>query len=139
MKNIVKIIVGILMTVGGVVLIRTVGEPEGILHALPYICIGLGCGIFGQGLGDLLARKAYRKYPELERQLEIERLDERNVMIGDRAKARAYDLMIYVYAALMLAFALMGESLWVVIPLVIAYLFVQGYAIYQRVRLEKEE
>ena len=139
MKNIVKIIVGILMTVGGVVLIRTVGEPEGILRALPYICIGLGCGIFGHGLGDLLARKAYRKYPELERQLEIERLDERNVMIGDRAKARAYDLMIYVYAALMLAFALMGESLWVVIPLVIAYLFVQGYAIYQRVRLEKEE
>ena len=138
MKNIVKIIVGILMTVGGVVLIRTVGEPEGILRALPYICIGLGCGIFGHGLGDLLARKAYRKYPELERQVEIERLDERNVMIGDRAKARAYDLMIYVYAALMLAFALMQVALAATLLLVFAYLLVVGLGVYYRCKFEKE-
>ena len=46
--------------------------------------------------------------------------------------------MNYIYAALMLAFALTGESLWVVLPLVAAYLFIEGYAIYQRVKLERE-
>jgi len=54
------------------------------------------------------------------------------------AKAKGYDMMTYVFGALMVAFALMGAPWTVIIPMVIAYLFVHGYAIYFRVKLEKE-
>ena len=66
------------------------------------------------------------------------RTDERNVMIGSLAKAKGYDMMTYVFGALMVAFALMGAEWTVIIAMVVAYLFVHGYAIYFRVKLEKE-
>ena len=59
-------------------------------------------------------------------------------MIGSLAKAKGYDMMTYVFGALMVAFALMGAEWTVIIAMVVAYLFVHGYAIYFRVKLEKE-
>ena len=59
-------------------------------------------------------------------------------MIGNMAKAKGYEMMTYVYGALLLAFALMGVSFTIMIPFVIAYLIVHDYAIYQRFKIEKE-
>lgn len=70
--------------------------------------------------------------PQLAKQIEIDTKDERNVMIGNMAKAKGFDMMLYVYSALLLTFALMGISFNVLIPLVVAYLFVIGYSIYHR-------
>ena len=70
--------------------------------------------------------------------MEIEQRDERNIAIADRAKGKAFDMMTFVFGALMLAFALMSVDLPAVLLLVFAYLFVHGYAIYYRCRYEKE-
>ena len=45
---------------------------------------------------------------------------------------------MFVFGALLLAFALMQVDLTAVLLLVGAYLLVQGYAVYCRIRLEKE-
>ena len=137
-KNIWLSVLGFALIAAGIYLIRTVPDPQGILRALPFLLVGFGCGIFGHGLGDLLAKKAVQSDPAMARQLEIAQTDERNVMIGSMAKAKGYDMMTYVFGALMVAFALMGAPWTVIIPMVIAYLFVHGYAIYFRVKLEKE-
>ena len=42
----------------------------------PYLCIGLGCGVFGQGLGELITRWSEKRHPEIARQREIEQNDE---------------------------------------------------------------
>lgn len=125
---------GLCLLALGFVLLRVIGG----FTALPYLCIGLGCGAMGHGAGELIKTRLLRRDPDLEKQQRILRDDERNVAIGDRAKARAYDAMVYVFAALILAFALMNVPLSVLLPLIAAYLCIEGIAVYFRIKLEKE-
>ena len=137
-KNIGLSLLGFALIAAGIALIKALPDPQGVLRSLPFLLVGFGCGIFGRGLGDALAKKAADADPEMARRLEIAQTDERNVMIGSLAKAKGYDMMTYVFGALMVAFALMGAEWTVIIAMVVAYLFVHGYAIYFRVKLEKE-
>lgn len=132
------IVLGLVLLAGGLLLLKIVAEPQGVMLTLPYICVGLGCGIFGQGMGSVVSRKALQNHPEEKRQVEIEINDERNQNIAYQSKARAYDMMIFVFGALMISLALMKVDLRAVLLLVFAYLFVIGYGIYWRSRLEKE-
>ena len=136
-RHLIMAVGGVLLCALGFYLILAAEEPAGLLKTLPYVLIGLGCGTFGYGVGELLRTAAMRKHPEVARQVEIESTDERNIMLGNLAKSRGYDMMSYVFGALMVAYALMGAPLSIVIPFVIAYLFVHGYAVYQRIRAEK--
>ena len=129
---------GILLFVIGLYLTKTVEAPEGAMKVLPFICVGLGCGIFGQAFGSLLTNLIMRSNPEHARNMEIERKDERNQQLANRTKAKAYDAITYIFAALLIAFALMGVELEVIITLVVVYLLVHIYMIYYRLKLEKE-
>ena len=131
------LLLGLALWVAGAVLFKTLA-PEGALRALPFLCIGVGCGLFGHGAGGLGARRAVKSDPALARKLEIEAGDERNRTISDRAKAKGYDLMTFCFGALLLFLALMGTDLPVVLVTVALYLFVQFYALWCRLRLEKE-
>lgn len=108
------------------------------MQALPYVCIGVGCGLFGQGMGGILSQKAIQNHPEIQKQMDIEKNDERNIAIANRAKGKAFDIMTFVFGALMLAFALMGVDMVATLLLVFAYLFVHGYAIYYRCKYNEE-
>lgn len=130
-------LIGILLTVLGFFLVKKTDTTEGIMATLPYICIGLGCGAFGHGMGNLLSNRAYKGDPALEKKMEIERLDERNIMIGNAAKAKAFDIMIYVFGALMLSLGLMNKDLTTILLIVFAYLFVIGCGIYYRMKFDK--
>jgi hypothetical protein len=58
--------------------------------------------------------------------------------IANRAKAKAYDMMIHVFGVLILAIALMGTDLILVLLLVFAFMFILGYSTYYRFRYNKE-
>lgn len=136
-RNVLFILLGLLAAAAGLWLLRG-GADLGAVRALPYLCIGVGCGLFGQGAGELLAARAVKGDPALQRRLEVERADERNRAIADRAKGKAFDRMTFVYGALMLTFALMEVELAAVLLLVAAYLFVEFSAVYYRCKLEKQ-
>ena len=129
---------GAAVLIVGFVLLKALPDGKGALQALPYVCIGLGCGAFGHGMGDILGSRALKKDPGLARKLEVEREDERNVALANAAKARAFDAALYLLGALMLAFALMRVELAATLLLAAAYLFITGYSIYWRCRLDKE-
>ncbi len=131
-------ILGLVLLAAGLYLVKTIAEPQGIMRALPYVCIGIGCGLFGQGVAGAIERNVYKKYPDMQKQKEIEVNDERNHEISNRSKAKAYDAMVFVFGALMPSFALMNVDVVVVLLLVFAYLFVVGIGIYYRCKLEKE-
>ncbi|WP_245954606.1 DUF6442 family protein [Fontibacillus phaseoli] len=124
------VIMGILLLGVGLSLLKLIVDPQGILLVLPYVCIGLGCGMFGHGLGNVMSRRVAKNNPELQKQMKIDKNDERNVAISNKAKAKAYDIMLYVFGALMVSFALMGVDMIAVLLLVFAYLFVVGFFIY---------
>ncbi len=130
--------VGLVLLGVGLYMIKAGDDPQGFMRTLPYVCVGVGCGVFGHGTGDLISRRAMKNSPDLVKQIEIEKNDERNVAIVGRAKAKAYDIMIPVFGALMLAFALMGTDMTVVLLLVFSYLFVVGCGVYYRCKYEKQ-
>ena len=75
--DVVKTVVGILLAAIGFVLLRRYADSQGVMAVLPFVCIGVGCGAFGHGMGGMLSRKALKGSPDLQKQLEIEQKDER--------------------------------------------------------------
>ncbi len=123
-------IAGLLLAAAGMTLLAIDKEAEGMLRALPGIMTGVGCGLFGSKAGILLTQLAARKNPQLAKQQAIQEKDERNISINYQAKAKAYDLMIWVFAALMLGLALSGVT-WPAVCFVAAcYLFVVASHVY---------
>lgn len=131
-------VLGLVLFGAGLCLMKTVANPQGVMRVLPYVLVGLGCGAFGHGTGDLINRNTMKNNPEIARKLEIEKNDERNIEIANRSKAKAFDIMLSVFGALMIAFALMGVDLAATLLLVFAYLFVTGCGIYYRIKYDKE-
>lgn len=130
--------IGILMLVSGLILVKTISEPTGIMSTLPYILVGLGSGIFGGGIAETIKLRTIKNHPDIKKQMEINENDERNIAIANRAKAKAYDMMVFVFGALMLSYALMDTDMVASLMLVFAYLFVIGYGIFYRVKYDKE-
>lgn len=122
-RYIVFAALGFLIFAGGLVLIKLLKDAEGMLKSLPYICVGLGSGIMGGNIGTAMKNKALLKNPEAAKLVEISEKDERNQAIINKAKARVYDIMIFVYSAMILAFALMQIELYATLILVAIYLF----------------
>ena len=134
-KSTVLTVIGLLVLAAGLV---TVKMYELGTQTAPYLCIGLGCGVFGQGLGELLTRRSEKGHPELARQREIEENDERNIALRDKAQAKAYRIMLPVFGALFFAFGLMQVELRVILLLVAAYLYICGCSVYYSVKYRKE-
>ena len=58
-------VVGLLLLATGLTLLKVIVNPQGILLVVPYICIGLGCGAFGHGVGDIVNNRVVKNNPQL--------------------------------------------------------------------------
>ena len=130
--------IGLIIFGAGLALLKFLPDADGVLKALPYLCVGVGSGIFGGNLGMVIKYKTMLKNPQAAKQIEIEQKDERNKIISNKSKARAYDLMIYVYAAILLAFTLMQVDTYVILTLVGVYLFFIFTYVYYTNKYHKE-
>ncbi len=137
-KDYFLVVIGIALVVIGVYLINTLSLSNEFMLPLAYIFIGSGCGMFGHGIGNIISKTLIRTNPQIEKQISIENKDERNLLISYRSKSKAYDFMTYLFATIMLVFALMQIDLAATLLLVFSYLLVQGYAIYYRIKYDKE-
>ncbi|MCB8818231.1 hypothetical protein [Desulfosporosinus shakirovi] len=131
-------VIGFIIFVTGLVLIKSIPDAEGIVRVIPYLCVGIGTGLFGQNLGEILKNAALKKEPQAAKQIEVEAKDERNIAISNKAKAKSYDLMLMVFAALMLAFALMQVDMSMILTFVAAYLLIVFSNIYYLNKYQKE-
>lgn len=134
-KSALITVIGLVLSVVGILALKLYDLGS---QAAPYVSIGLGCGLFGQGLGELITRWSEKSHPEIARQREIEENDERNIALRDKAQAKAYRIMMFVFGSLIVAFALMNVELRVILLLVAAYLYVCGCSVYFGVKFRKE-
>ena len=118
---IVLAIVGLLLVLSGVMLIILYSEPEGIMRALPFALIGIGLGAIGGSLGGILSIRAMKRNPKLAIQMEIEKSDERNVAISNKAKAKTFDFTWLLFAALIIFLAVMQIELFIVLVAIGAF------------------
>lgn len=128
---------GLLLFGAGLFLVKYLPDPQGFMLALPYVFIGIGSGAFGHGVVNVVTSRTFQNHPALLKQIEIDKKDERNIVIANRAKAKAYDLMIFVFSTLMVSFALMGVDMTAILLLVFSYLLIVGYGIYYRCQYDK--
>ena len=89
-------------------------------------------------MGNAISDRAIRNEPNLQKRMNIEKNDERNIMIANKAKGKAFDMMTYIFGALMVSFALMDVDMTPLLLLVFAYLLVHGFSIYYRIKFDKE-
>lgn len=134
-KSTILTAVGLLVLIAGLLAVTLFDLGN---QSAPYLCVGLGCGVFGQGLGELITRWSEKRNPEAARKREIEENDERNIALRDRAQAKAYRIMLPVFGALFLAFGLMNVELKVILLLVAAYLYICGCSVYYNAKYRKE-
>ena len=138
-SGLAALLIGLALLAGAWLLLKLIPDPDAShWRVVPFLALGVGCGVFGAGAGELLAAASMKKHPELQKQNEITRKDERNVALGNAAKARGYDLMTYAFGAMLLFSALMEADLILTLVMVAVYLFIQFYTLWQRFRLEKE-
>lgn len=137
-KYIVFTALGFVLFAGAIILLILNLDENGIMKTLPYVCLGLGSGIFGGSLSMVLSIRMLRKNVRVAKQAEIQEKDERNIAIRNKAKAKAYNSMILVFGALMMGFALMQVDKYVVLAFVAAYLFVVATNIYYICKFQKE-
>lgn len=137
-RNYIYVAIGMVVFIAGLCLTKKADSPQAFMRALPFICIGAGSGLLAYGFSNIVTNKIYQKNPDMKKQMDINNHDERNITIVNRAKAKAYDVLILVFSILIMAFALMGIEALPMLLLVFAYLFVQGIAVYYRCKYEKE-
>ena len=133
------LLLGLALLAAGLTFYKLAPDPQSApLRALPYLGLGLGCGLFGHGLSLLVMERVLRRDPDLARQAEREAKDERNVAIGNAAKAKGFQMMTYSFGALLLFSALMGADLLLTLVMIAVYLSIHFYALWWRFKLEKE-
>lgn len=137
-RSIAFAILGFALLVTGLILVKVNEDPQGVMRALPFVLMGIGCGALGGNAGELVRLRMIEKDPKLAKSIEIEQKDERNQMIWSRAKARAYDIMIFVHSALLIAFALLGVDVVAIILLAASYLSIVLSAVYFMAKYNKE-
>lgn len=142
MKNKVFLGLGLVLLLGGA-LVLLFGEGLGLPfgNAVPYIYLPLAVGwVFTvYGLGDIVSRRVAKTQPETARRVAIEQADERNIALSNKAKAKAYDRMLYIFSALVVVLAVTGAGVWAVLLCVAAYILVVCINIYYLARYQKEE
>jgi len=131
-------VIGFVLIAAGLYYLRTTGDASGIMRVIPYYMIGIGCGTFGHGMGEIISNRATKKSPDLRREMKIAQNDERNIEISNRAKGKAYDAMIYIFGALMVSLGLMQIDTLVLLLIVFSYLAVVGISIYYRMKYDRE-
>lgn len=136
LKNLVFALFGLALIVLGIFAHMNGASAEKGIVAIYYLLIGIGCGIFGHFTGNIISHLSTKNNEEVKRQIEIEKNDERNRLIADKSKSKAYDLMIYLFAAMLIMFSLMGADKLQIVIVVAIYLSIQIYALYWRSKFE---
>jgi len=90
--------------------------------AVSGVLIGVGAGLFGLSIGELIARSVAERNPKLKRQVEIEVNDERTLQIQSLAKAKAFQVMEWIFPVAFLVLILSEVSLPFILLLIGMYL-----------------
>lgn len=129
MKN-KKIIMYSVLMILGVILFYIGGfEIKGAeLKSLSGTFIGIGAGLFGMSISQIVSLIIIEKNPSLKKKMDIEETDERNIYIRNAAKGKAFDSMLIILSILMFLYLALNVELVTIFLLLGAYLLI--YIIY---------
>ncbi|AKG37118.1 hypothetical protein [Paenibacillus durus] len=101
------------------------------------LCIGIGSGLIGMSIANLIMIRYYAKRPAIKRQQEIEAGDERSVSINNLSKAKAFDITVKIMMLIPFLLILADSPLWITLAVVAFYLFSYSIRYYYLVKYSK--
>jgi len=134
----VLLIAGLLLVIISVISLYLFGSEHVAYTAVSYSFFGVGFGLLGDGIGRLNAARLEKKDPERMKNLNIEKHDERNIIIDEKARAKAFTLSQYLFSVMIVVLAIMGVELKALLIVLCADLIVLVYSVYIRSKLYKE-
>jgi len=81
--------------------------------SLEGVLLGVGAGLIGMSIANLVMKYYERKRPNFKKQNEIEFNDERNAQIRYRAQAKAGSILVWLLIAFIYLLILLDVPLWV--------------------------
>jgi len=121
-RNILFTVFGFMIILSGFMLLNNSALLKASLP-VAYILMGLGFGVVGHFTGKLLKNYLVKENSNYAKRVQIEQKDERNTLILRLAKEKAYNSMLYVFAGLIMLFALIEVDTNVVLMMSAAYIF----------------
>ena len=79
------------------------------------LLFGIGSGLFGVGLANIISSNTYKKNPKLYEKILIEQNDERNIFIQYKARAKASKIVIYLNSLFVIVLSAFSMPLWVIL------------------------
>lgn len=114
-KMLYMIIAGIAVILCGICLLLSDKSNDGIQGLL----FGIGSGLLGAGIADVISKNMYRKNPELYKKITIEKNDERNIDIKNKAQAKAGIILMYLNFILAMVMGFYKIDLWAILSLIL--------------------
>lgn len=102
------------------------------------LCIGIGAGVVGMSIANLIITLYYRKHPDIKKLNDIESKDERTIIITNKAKAKSFDIIIKILMIIPFLMILIDLPLWMIFATIALYLFGFFAQIYLTIRYSKE-
>ncbi len=108
------------------------------LKAISGILLGVGAGLTGMSISNLIMNRMLEKDPQLKRKNEIEYKDERNSSIRNHAKAKSADIIQWFIMGIAYLTILIGTPLWVTLIVVVVFTLYHGLTAYFTLKYQNE-
>jgi len=131
--NIISLVFGLSLAVFGLVFLR-----GATVKSLGGVCIGVGAGLFGVNISNLLLINYNKRHPKESKISEIEFADERNTMIRNTAKAKTLDIIQWFIMGIAYISILINSPLWVTLIIVSVFVLKQILEFYFMNKFQKE-
>jgi hypothetical protein len=108
------------------------------LKLISGLFMGIGAGLFGMSIANIVMKNIEEKNPEAMKQKEIEFKDERNTIIRNRAKAKAGDIIHWCIMGLAYITIIIKAQLWVTFITIFVCIFYHILSAYFMIKYRKE-
>jgi hypothetical protein len=100
------------------------------LKVFSGLSIGIGAGLLGMSIAQLIMKHYEDKNPELSRQIKIDSMDERNIIIRNKAKAKAGDITMWLIMLIAFISIIISTQLWFTLLVVVVFLLYNIFIVY---------
>ncbi|WP_025690608.1 hypothetical protein [Paenibacillus zanthoxyli] len=130
-RNVMVLATGILLLAAGLL------EVGDMARNVSGLCIGIGSGLIGMSIANLIMIRYYAKHPTFKRQHEIEAGDERGIAINNLSKAKAFDTTVRIMMVIPFVLFFMDLPVWTTFAVIAFYMFSIGLRYYYIVKYSK--
>jgi len=101
------VVIGVILALASILVFLFVKNTRFNYTVISYAIFGGGFGLLGDGLGRLNSARIAKKNPEKMKLINIEKNDERNVSINEKAAAKTFWFMFYIFAVVLIVLVIM--------------------------------